>query len=135
MALGSTQPQLKMSTRNIPGDKGGRCVRLTTSPTSRAACHEIWEPEPPGPLWATLGLLRDSFTLLPNQCCRVHLENLVSLTSSKKILPFIDPNSLSPCFQEGVPVLNRNNPDHKVTHYFYNAYLNCIFSSTPGYFN
>ena len=30
MALGSTQPLVKMSTRNIPGDKGGRCVRLTT---------------------------------------------------------------------------------------------------------
>ena len=30
MALGSTQPLLKMSTRNIPGGKGGRCVRLTT---------------------------------------------------------------------------------------------------------
>ena len=30
MALGSTQPVVKMSTRNIPGGKGGRCVRLTT---------------------------------------------------------------------------------------------------------
>jgi hypothetical protein len=28
MALGSTQPLVKMSTRNIPGGKGGRCVRL-----------------------------------------------------------------------------------------------------------
>jgi hypothetical protein len=61
MALGSTQPLVKMSTRNIPGGKGGRCVRLT-SPISRAKCHEIWEPKPPGTLWATPGLLRDSFT-------------------------------------------------------------------------
>ena len=30
MALGSTQPLVKMSTRNIPVGKGGRCVRLTT---------------------------------------------------------------------------------------------------------
>ena len=30
MALESTQPVVKMSTRNIPGGKGGRCVRLTT---------------------------------------------------------------------------------------------------------
>ena len=30
MALGSTQPLVKMSTGNIPGSKGGRCVRLTT---------------------------------------------------------------------------------------------------------
>ena len=52
MALGSTQPLVKMSTRKIPGGKGGRCVRLTSSPPSRAECHEIWEPkplEPPGP--------------------------------------------------------------------------------------
>jgi hypothetical protein len=39
MAPGSTQPLVKMSTRNIPGGKGGRCVRLT-SPPSRAECQE-----------------------------------------------------------------------------------------------
>ena len=61
MALGSTQPLVKMSTRNIPGGKGGRCVRLTSSP-SCAECHEIWKSKPPGTLWATPGLLRDSFT-------------------------------------------------------------------------
>ena len=37
-------------------------MRLTTSPTSCAECHEIWERKPPGTLWATPGLLRDSFT-------------------------------------------------------------------------
>jgi hypothetical protein len=61
MALGSTQPLVKMSTRNIPGYKGDRCVRFTTSPPSRAECHEIGEPKPPRTLWATPGLLRDSF--------------------------------------------------------------------------
>jgi hypothetical protein len=50
IALGSTQPLVKLSTRNIPEGKGGRCVRLTTSQTSRAECHEIWEPKPPGTL-------------------------------------------------------------------------------------
>jgi hypothetical protein len=34
MALGSTQPLTKISTRNLPGVKGGRRVRLTTSPLS-----------------------------------------------------------------------------------------------------
>ena len=63
MALRSTQPLVKMSTRNIPGGKGGRCVKLTTSPLSRAEC-QIWEPKHPGTLWATPGLLRDFFSLL-----------------------------------------------------------------------
>jgi len=27
---------------------------------------EIWEPKPPGTLWATPGLLRDSFNLIRN---------------------------------------------------------------------
>ena len=62
MALGSTQPLVKMSTTIIPGGKGGRCVRPTTSPPSRAECHEIWEPKPPGALWVKPGLLRESFT-------------------------------------------------------------------------
>jgi hypothetical protein len=61
MALGSTQPLVKMSTRNVPGGKGGWCVRLTLTP-SRAECHEMWEPKLPGTLWATPGLLRDCFT-------------------------------------------------------------------------
>jgi hypothetical protein len=64
MVLGSTQPLVKMSTRNIPGGKGGRCVRLTTSPPSCTECHEIWDPKHPGVLWVTPGLLRDSFTFL-----------------------------------------------------------------------
>ena len=56
MALGSNRHLVKMSTRNISGGKGGRCVRPTTSPPSRAECYEIWEPKAPGTLWAT-GLL------------------------------------------------------------------------------
>jgi len=40
MALGSTQPLVKMSTRNIPGGKGGRCVKLTASRTF--TCWMSW---------------------------------------------------------------------------------------------
>ena len=38
------------------GVKGGRCVGLTTLPPSCADCLEIWEPQPPGSLWACPGL-------------------------------------------------------------------------------
>jgi hypothetical protein len=37
MALGSIRPLTEMSTRRISGNKGGRCVRLTTLPPSCAA--------------------------------------------------------------------------------------------------
>jgi hypothetical protein len=80
MALGSTQLLVKMSARNIPGGKGGRCVRLTTSPPSRAECHEIREPKPPETLWATSGLLQDSFTLRSK-----HTNVYLDLTRSKVI--------------------------------------------------
>jgi hypothetical protein len=36
-------------------------MMLATSLPSCAECHEIWEPKPPGTLWATSGLLWDSF--------------------------------------------------------------------------
>ena len=68
MALRSTQPLVKMSTRNIPGGRGCRYVRLTTSLHSCAECHEIWEPKPPGTLWATPGLLRETFTFFIVNC-------------------------------------------------------------------
>jgi hypothetical protein len=62
MALGSTQPLTEMSTRNISwGGKGGWCVGLTLPP-SCTDCHEIWELQPPGTLWACSGLYRDCFT-------------------------------------------------------------------------
>ena len=41
IALGLTQPLTEMSTRNISGGKGGRCVGLTTLPPSCADCREI----------------------------------------------------------------------------------------------
>ena len=62
MDLGSTQPLVKMSTRNIPGGKGVRCLGLSTTPPSCAECNEIWEPKPPGNFRVSPGLLRDTFT-------------------------------------------------------------------------
>jgi hypothetical protein len=46
------------------GSKGGRCLRLTTLPSSRADCLEIWGPEPPGTLRAYPGLFWDCFTYI-----------------------------------------------------------------------
>ena len=62
MTLGSTE----MSTKNISwGGKGGWCVRLTTLPPSCSDCLEVWEPQPPGTLWASprpvMGLLFFTF--------------------------------------------------------------------------
>jgi len=56
MALGLTQPLKEMITGVFPGGKGGRCVRLTALPLSCVDCVEIWEPQPPGTLWACPGL-------------------------------------------------------------------------------
>jgi hypothetical protein len=61
---GRLSPYWKWVPGIFPGGEGGRCVRLTTSPPSCAECLKIWEPKPPGTLWATTGLLRDSFTLV-----------------------------------------------------------------------
>jgi hypothetical protein len=60
MALGSTQPLLKMSTRDVPGGKGGRCVRLTTYhhtvPMSRNL-GALTFLDPSGPAWPVMGVL------------------------------------------------------------------------------
>ena len=52
-ALGSTQPQ-KMSIRDSPGGKGGRCIRLTTYHPCSAERQEIRDPNLPRPPWAIL---------------------------------------------------------------------------------
>ena len=59
-ALGSTRPLVKMSTSNIPWGPVREADDLTTF-TCRNVM-KIWEPNPPGTLWDTPGLLRDDFT-------------------------------------------------------------------------
>jgi len=54
--VGLTQPVTETSTRSISWGKGGRCVRLTSLPSSCDDCLEIWEPEPPGTLMTCPGL-------------------------------------------------------------------------------
>ena len=56
--LGSTLPLTEMSTRGFPGDKGGRCVGLTTLPPSCAVVMKSGNLnflEPSGPLQACNG--------------------------------------------------------------------------------
>jgi len=57
MALGvDSAPNINEYQEYFLGSKDGRCVGLTTLPTSCADCLEIWEPPPPGTLWACPGL-------------------------------------------------------------------------------
>ena len=60
MALGSIQPLVKMSTRNIPGGKGGRCIRLRTYhhtvPLSRNL-GALTSLDPSGPARPVTGVL------------------------------------------------------------------------------
>jgi hypothetical protein len=51
---------VKMSTRDVPGDEGGRCVRLTTYhnivPMSRNL-GALTLLDPSGPAWPVMGVL------------------------------------------------------------------------------
>ena len=57
MTRGLTQLLVKMSTRNISWGWGWQPHHHHVPNVM-----EIWEPKPPGTLWATPGLLRDCFT-------------------------------------------------------------------------
>jgi hypothetical protein len=60
MALGSTEPLVKMSTRDVPGGKGGRCVRLTTYHHILPMLRNLGALtllDPSGPAWPVMGVL------------------------------------------------------------------------------
>ena len=53
--------------QDIPGGKGGRCVRVTTLPPSCAECLVIWSlnrPEPSGPHSPVIGIALPFIMLL-----------------------------------------------------------------------
>ena len=59
MALGLTQAHNRNEYQEyFLRGKCGRCVGLTTLQHSCAGCHEIWEPQHPGNLWACPVLLQ-----------------------------------------------------------------------------
>jgi hypothetical protein len=66
MALGSTQPLTEMSTRNLPGVKGGLPARKADNVTViYEPCISImWEPRRLTPYLASTACYRVSFTLL-----------------------------------------------------------------------
>ena len=71
MALGSTRPVREMSTKSIPGGKGGRCVRLTTLPPSCAVVMKS----------GNLNLLEPSG---PFQACNIYIHMLRRIFGCKR---------------------------------------------------
>ena len=73
-ALGSIQP-LKNEYQDIHGGKGGRCVRVTTLPTSCAECLVIWSlnrPEPSGSHRPVIGIALPFLPYCLNNTCQAH---------------------------------------------------------------
>ena len=65
MTVGSTQPLVKMSIRNILGVKAAGGWGWQPHHLHAQNVMKIWESKPPGTLWVTPGLLRGSTFLKP----------------------------------------------------------------------
>jgi hypothetical protein len=61
MALGSTQPLVEISTRNLPGAKGGLPERKVDSLTAicEPIVYKVWEPRRLTTLWASTACYMD----------------------------------------------------------------------------
>jgi hypothetical protein len=85
MALGSTQPLTKMSTRILPGGKGSQRVRLTTSlsPVNRLSrkCGSLNVSQPYGPPWPVTRIALP----LPGRIYGVHFHSSSSLSNVREI--------------------------------------------------
>jgi hypothetical protein len=64
------------------GDKGGRCVGLTTLPPSGADCLKIWEPHSPGSFRDRPGLYSDCFTFSHMQL-HFHYNSTINFITGK----------------------------------------------------
>jgi hypothetical protein len=81
MALGSTQPHEKTSTRDVPGGKGSQCVRLTTYhhivPMSKNL-GALTLLDPSGPAWPVMGVLY-LYLLQSDMECHISIRSTLSM--------------------------------------------------------
>jgi hypothetical protein len=117
MALGSTYPLVKMSTRNISwgvkaaGVWGWRPYHLHVPNVIK-----IWESKSPGTLWVTPGLLQDSFTfislyrtrnLTETACCSNSLRMYGFLEKGCNYLPIFHCIEIAWCIKAAAKARNK----------------------------
>jgi hypothetical protein len=62
MTLGSTQPLIEMSTRNLPGGKGRPVRKADLTAICKPTVYKMWEFRRLTTLWDSTVCYRDSFT-------------------------------------------------------------------------